>query len=58
MKCKHDWKNYDNNLIGIPKLKMVVPTTYTLQCQCCGKIITVSQAEIINLKEFLQHYFS
>ena len=58
MECKHDWKNYNNSLIGIPKMRMVVPATYTLKCQCCGEIITVSQAEITDLKEFLQQYFS
>ena len=55
--CNHNYKDINNTLVGIPKLKMVTPMKYCLQCKQCGEILTVSQDNINDIQDFLRTFF-
>lgn len=55
--CNHDYTDNNNTLIGIPKMKMVTPMKYYLQCKECGKIFTINASEIKDKKGFLCKFF-
>lgn len=55
--CNHNYNDINNTLVGMPKLKMVSPTKYYLQCQKCGEVFTIQRDDIDNIKEFLHQFF-
>ena len=55
--CNHDYTDNNNTLIGIPKMKMVTPMKYYLQCKECKKIFTINASEIEDKKGFLCKFF-
>lgn len=55
--CNHNYLDSSNTLMGVPKLKMVSPTTYHLQCKICGEVISVSKDNIGNINEFIRAFF-
>ena len=55
--CNHNYQDTNNTLVGIPKIKMVSPNTYYLQCQQCGEIISIGRDDIFNIKEFMHTFF-
>lgn len=55
--CNHDYTDNNNTLIGIPKMKMVTPMKYYLQCKECEKIFTINASEIEDKKGFLCKFF-
>ena len=55
--CNHDYTGNNNTLIGIPKMKMVTPMKYYLQCKECGEIFTINASEIEDKKGFLCKFF-
>lgn len=55
--CRHDYRQANSTLIGVPKFKMVVPSKYNLQCEVCGEVFTVSQDNIEDIKLFLHTFF-
>lgn len=55
--CNHNYKDINNTLVGVPKLKMVTPTTYYLKCKICGDVISINQNDIDNIKEFIRNFF-
>ena len=55
--CDHNYKDTDNTLIGVPKFKMVTPTTYYLKCKICGEVMSVNGDDISNIKEFIHTFF-
>ena len=55
--CNHNYLDASNTLIGVPKLKMVNPTTYHLRCKHCGEVISVNRRDIDNFNEFIHTFF-
>ena len=55
--CNHNYKDTANTLIGVPKFKMVAPTTYYLKCKICGEVMSVNGDDISNIKEFIHTFF-
>ena len=55
--CNHNYKDVTSTLVGVPKLKMITPTTYCLKCKICGEVISVNGDEISNRKEFIHTFF-
>ena len=55
--CNHDYTDNNDTLIGVPKMKMVTPMKYYLQCKECGKIFTINASEIEDKKRFLCKFF-
>jgi hypothetical protein len=55
--CNHNYKDTANTLIGVPKFKMVNPTTYYLKCTICGEVISVNRADISDIKGFINTFF-
>lgn len=55
--CNHNYKDNDNTLIGVTKIKMVSPATYYLRCTVCGEIVAVNRHDIVDIKEFFSAFF-
>jgi hypothetical protein len=55
--CNHNYLDQTNTLIGVPKLKMITPTTYYLKCKNCGEVISINRSDILNIKEFIHTFF-
>ena len=55
--CNHNHLDSSNTLIGLPKFKMVNPTTYYLQCKVCGEVVSINRNDITNIKEFIHTFF-
>lgn len=55
--CNHNYLDSSNTLIGVPKLKMVTPTTYCLKCKLCGHVISVNRDDISDIKQFMYTFF-
>lgn len=55
--CNHNYLDSSSTLVGVPKLKMITPTTYYLQCEICGEVVSVNSDEISNIKEFIHTFF-
>lgn len=55
--CNHDYSNIENTLIGVPKLKMVTPTKYCLQCKQCGEVFTIDRNDIDDIQDFMSTFF-
>ena len=56
--CNHYYNDINNTLTGIPKIKMVVPTKYYLQCKECGEVFTISENQIENIQDFMRRFFN
>ena len=55
--CNHKYLDSSNTLIGVPKLKMVIPATYYLKCTLCGHVVSVNRDNISDIKQFMHTFF-